>query len=184
MRLALNPGGSTWRLTVNGANPGHILASRSLESEVTALGLRWGDVLLLNSPPAPQSNGVELVEEWLLHSFQSNRVAVNLIHGYSGVDMFSVPAYHWSAPFGAPSDLAKAAFFREGKLLGRGAAGFEEVLRQIHRDRPKQIFFLGSLYNMDTGLPPDPTPYPQDQFDSELRKSGTDFIRVEPLPSL
>jgi hypothetical protein len=98
--------------------------------------------------------------------------------------MFSVPAYHWTAPFENPFDLANASFFREGKILGRGTNGFEEVLRQIARDHPKQVFILGSLYDTDRSFPPNASPYgkQRDQLYSVLKTAGTDFIQLDPLP--
>jgi hypothetical protein len=184
MRLALNPDRSTWRLTVDGGSGGRALSSSNLMSEVTRLRPRWGDVLLLSSPPDPPSNQVKVAEEWLFRCCQSNRVAVNLTRGYIGVDMFSVPAYHWTAPFDNPFDLTNASFFREGKLLGSGINGFEEVLRQIARDHPKQVFILGSMYDMDRSFPPGASPYEKhyDELYSVLKTAGTDFIQLEPLP--
>jgi hypothetical protein len=127
---------------------------------------------------------VEAAERWLFQCCDSKRVAVNLIHGYTGVDMFSVMAYHWTAPFDDPYDLAKAAFLREGKPLGSGTNGFDEVLRQIARDHPKQIFILGSKYDMDRSFGPNASPYEKqrDQLYGVLKTAGTDFIQLDPLP--
>jgi hypothetical protein len=95
-----------------------------------------------------------------------------------------VPAYHWTAPFDNPLDLANASFFREGKPVGSGTNGFDEVLRQIARDHPKQVFILGSLYDTDRSFPPNASPYEKqrDQLYSVLKTAGTDFIQLDPLP--
>ena len=183
MRLALNPDDSTWRLSVDGADHGHTLSSSKLTNEVTRLRPRWGDVLLLSSPPAAGSNQVKAAEGWLFRCCQSNRVAVNLTYGYTGVDMFSMPAYHWTAPFDNPFDLAKASFFCEGKLVGSGTNGFEKVLGQIASDRPKQVFILGSMYDTGRSFPPNASPYEKqrDQLYNVLKAAGTDFIELDPL---
>jgi len=184
VRLALNLDGSTWRLAVDASGQGNALSSSRLTNELTRLRLRWGDALLLDSPPSPQRHPAKEAEKWLFGYCQSNRVAVNLIHGYVGVDMFSVLAYHWTAPYQNPFDLANAAFFREGKLLGRGTNGFAQMLHQITRQRPRQVFILGSLYDMDGSFPPGSSPYEneRDQLYDALRASGTDFIMLDPLP--
>ena len=184
LRIALNPDGSTWRLSVDGANQGHALSSSKLTNDVARLRPRWGDVLLLSSPAAAGSNQVKAAEGWLFRCCQSNRVAVNLTHDYTGVDMFSVPAYHWTAPFDYPFDLAKASFFREGKLVGTGTDGFEKMLRQIASDHPKQVFILGSMYDTGRSFPPNASPYEKqrDQLYSVLKAAGTDFIELDPLP--
>jgi hypothetical protein len=98
--------------------------------------------------------------------------------------MFAVPAYHWTAPFDNPFDLTNASFFCEGKLLGRSTNGFDEILRQIARDRPRQVFILGSRYEADRSFPPNASPYEKqrDQLDNVLKASGTDFIQLDPLP--
>jgi hypothetical protein len=98
--------------------------------------------------------------------------------------MFSVSAYHWTAPFDDPFDLAKASFFREGKLVGSGTNGFEAVLRQIASDRPKQVFILGSMYDTGRSFPPNASPYEKqrDWLYSVLQTAGTDFIELDPLP--
>ncbi len=184
MRLALSCDGSTWRLSVNGAERGYAFSSSKLTNEVARLRPRWGDVLLLSSPAAVESDQVKVAEEWLFRCCQSNRVAVNLTYGYIGVDMFSVSAYHWTASFDYPFDLAKASFFREGKLVGSGTNGFEAVLRQIASDRPKQVFILGSMYDTGRSFPPNASPYEQqrNQLYSVLKAAGTDFIELDPLP--
>lgn len=184
LRAALNPDGSTWRLSVNGAERGHALSSSRLTNEFARLRPRWGDVLLLFSPAVAESDQVEAAERWLFRCCESNRVAVILTYAYTGVDMFSVPAYHWTAPFDYPFNLAKASFYREGKLVGSGTNGFEAVLRQIASDRPKQVFILGSMYDTGRSFPPNASPYEQqrDQLYNVLTTAGTDFIELDSLP--
>jgi hypothetical protein len=98
--------------------------------------------------------------------------------------MFSVLAYHWTASFDNPFDLASASFFREGRPLGSGINGFDEVLRQIARNHPKQVFILGSMYDTDRSFPPNASPYEKqrDKLYSVLKAAGTDFIQLDPLP--
>ena len=184
LRLALSPDGSTWRLTVNGVNRGRVLSSSSLTNEFTRLRPRWGDAILLDCPPSPPPSVGEATYEWLFQCWQSRRVAVNDLHAFAGVDIFSVRAYHWSAPFDNPYDLTSASFFREGKLLGRGTNGFDEVLRQLVRDHPKQVFIVGSKYDVDRTFGPDASPFEKqrDRLDDVLRAAGIDFIEVDPLP--
>jgi hypothetical protein len=98
--------------------------------------------------------------------------------------MFSVRAYHWTAPYDNPFDLTNASFYCEGRLIGRSTNGFEGMLHQIARDHPKHIFILGSLFDTGRSFPPDPTPYEQqrDRLDNVLKAAGTDFIELAPLP--
>lgn len=184
VRLAQNLNSTTWRLSVNGGNHGDALSNSNFTNKLTRLCLHQGDALLVNCPPLSQSSAAKPAQEWLSRYCQSNSVAVYLTHTLVGVDMFSVPAYHWTAPYDNPFDLSKASFFREGNFLGHGPSGFEEMLHQIARDRPKQIFILGSMYDFNSSFPPDPSPYERlsDRLDSTLKEAGTDFIRLEALP--
>lgn len=184
VRLALNPNSTTWRLSVNRGNQGDSLFNFDLTNRLARLCLHQGDTLLVSCPPLGQSSSAKPAEEWVSDYCQSNSVAVYLTHTLAGIDMFSVRAYHWTAPYDNPFDLSRASFFREGKLLGHGTSGFEEMLRQIAHDRPKQIFILGSMYDFNSSFPPGPSPYEglSDRLDSTLKAAGTDFIRMLALP--
>jgi hypothetical protein len=184
VRVALNAGSTEWRLAVNGPKRHAVLSGPVLAQELRNLRLHQGDVILVNCPPAEQPGPVQTTEEWVSGYCQSNSVAVYLTHAFAGVDIFSVRAYHWTAPYDNPFDLPGAFFFCEGKPLGRSTNGFERMLYQIAHDRPKQIFILGSLFDMAGGLPPDPVPYEneRDQLYNVLKAAGTDFIMLDPLP--
>lgn len=184
VRLALNPDNSTWRLGVNGCNEGDALSEPVLTDQLTSLRLHQGDIILVNSPPVGKPNLVRSTEGWISRYCQSNNVAVYLTHVLPEIDMYSVRAYHWSAPYDNPFDLAKASFFCEGKPVGRGRDGFEAMLRQIADERPRQIFILGSMYDFNRSFPPDPNPYEglRDRLGEALKGAGTDFIQLDALP--
>jgi hypothetical protein len=149
------------------------------------LQLRQGDVMVLGLPRAEEPASEKQAIEWLWAACRSDRVAVYLIlEPLAGVDMFSVRAYHWTAPYGDPFDLANASFFCEGQIIGRDNTGFEGMLRRIAHDCPKQVFILGSRFDMGRSFPPDPAPYERQRqrLDDVLRKAGTDFVQLTPMP--
>ena len=185
VRLALNSSSADWRLSVNGTNRSGDLADSTLTKELVRLRLRQGDVMLITLPRARQTGSVKRAEEWLSHYCQSNSVAVYLVlDPFPGVEIFSVRAYHWTAPYDNPFDLARASFFCEGQFLGQGRNGFEEMLGHIERERPRQVFILGSLFDLSRSFPPDSSPYEhqRDRLDNVLKASGTDFIQLDALP--
>lgn len=184
VRLALNPGLSTWRLAVNGHSCSRALSGSDLTNTLTKLELRQGDVLLVDSPPDRGSGYAQSTKGWVSDYCQSHSVAVYLAHALGEIDMFSVCAYHWNAPYRNPFDLTSAGFFCEGRLLGKGEDGFAAMLRQIDRKRPRRIFILGSMYDFNRGFPPDPNPYEgmQDRLASTLKATGTDLISLSALP--
>ena len=141
--------------------------------------------MLLQLPRGQETAPTKRTTERLWGLCRSNSIAAYLIQEpFPGVDMFSVLAYHWTAPYENPFDLANASFFCEGRLIGRGTNGFEGMLHQIARDRPKQVFILGSRFDMGRGFPPDPTPYERqrDRLYKVLRAAGTDFVQLDAMP--
>jgi hypothetical protein len=184
VRLALNPDSSSWRLRVNQGDVENSISGSELTNKLTRLHMHQGDVILVNSPTTGKSGSVRLTEEWISGYCQSNQVAVYLVHTLPEIDMFSVQAYHWSAPHDNPFDLSKASFFYEGKFLENGREGFEAMLQQITTERPQQIFILGSMYDFNRSFPPDPNPYEAslDRLGKVLNAAGTDWIQLETLP--
>jgi hypothetical protein len=185
LRVVLNGNDhSTWKLAVNSVTRGQAVSSTSLTNQISQLHLHWGDVLLLAAAPSPGQRGVAETERWIFRVCQARRVAISLLDKYAGIDVFEVPAYHWTAPFENPFDSAAASFFREGRFLGSGTNGFANMLSQIERTHPKRIFILGSLYDMGRSFPPNSSPFEDERnrLDSVLRNSGTDLVLVEPLP--
>jgi hypothetical protein len=185
VRVALNADSADWRLTVNGANGRSSLSGSTLTQELTHLRLRQGDAMLLRLPQAQESSPAEKTTGWLWGYCRSNNVAVYFMREpFPGLEMFSVQAYHWTAPYDNPFDLTNASFFCEGRLIGRSTNGFEEMLHQIARDHPKQIFILGSFFDTSRSFPPDPAPYDdhRDRLDMVLKAARTDFVELCPMP--
>lgn len=184
VRIAQNANAPTWCLNVNGHGQGDDLSSRTLTNRLAQLLLRQGDCILLDLLPGRESVANRQTEQWVSGYCQANRVAVYLTHAFAGVDMFSVRAYHWTAPYENPLDLTRASFFCEGKLLGRSTIGFGAMLRQIAQDRPRQVFILGSMYDFNRSFPPNPSPFEgvSARLDGTLKAAGTDFVRLDALP--
>ena len=185
VRVTLDRNSAAWWLTVNGASRDHTISGSELVQDLAHLRLRQGDVMLLGLPHAQESSRAEKTTEWLWGLCRSNNIAVYFMREpFPGVDMFSVQAYHWTAPYDNPVNLIKASFFCEGRLIGRSTNGFEEMLHQIARDHPKQIFILGSLFDTSRSFPPDPAPYDdhRDRLDMVLKAARTDFVELCPMP--
>lgn len=189
VRLAFESASSNWRLSVNGTHEASGLSASKLTNELAALRLHQGDVILMRSLVGTDNAAVQGPNEWLSEYCASNSVAV-YIYALDGpaTDMFSVVAFHWTAPYDNPFDLPSACFFCEGRLLGRGTSGFESMLHLIARDRPRKLLILGSLFDtrryMDAGWPWDPSPYSRlrGRLDSVMKAAGTDLVFLSVFP--
>jgi hypothetical protein len=185
VRLVQNTNSADWRLNVNGINQTAALSNSELTNEITHLGLRQGDLILLGSLPNGQTNSGMDIWDWMSCYCNSNSVVVYMYGIYAvvpGADVFTVPVYHWSAPYNRPQNLATAAFFREGKYLGTGMNGFQNMLRSIVSTRPRKILILGSLYNIYSSYGPHVIPYEgkQELLDDVLKKTGTEVVILDP----
>lgn len=185
VRLVQNTNSAGWQLSVNGAFGTTAFSDLELTKEIARLGLHQGDLILLGSLPYGQTNSATNTWDWIRRYSDSNSVAVYMyaVHAaVPGADMFSVPVYHWSAPFDHPRSLPAAAFFREGKFLGTGMNGFRSLMRSIASTRPKRAFILGSLYDINKGYGPYERPYEGQQglLDQVLKQTGTEVVLLDP----
>ena len=123
--------------------------------EIRRLALRHGDIILCQ-------NGLDLkpgealeTATWVYNYSLSNQVALYVLPNEDIEEgIFSVPVYHWVAPFTNPRSLQAAKFFHEGELLGTGYLGYNNMLLQLKQSRLKIVFILGSAYSADSGLGP------------------------------
>src|SRR3954469_25409824 len=76
LRLRLNEGAATWRMSLNGQDLDQGLPSGNLTNQLTELSLRHGDVLILSLPQHKFEPPVQSAKEWLSRYCQSNRVAI------------------------------------------------------------------------------------------------------------
>lgn len=185
VRLMLNENTNTWRMSVN--NTGYISAinSATLTNKLAQLRLQHGDILLLGSLYKGEPDPMAKTWKWIGRYTESNKVAVYLYGVYIkslANELFTVPVYHWTAPFIDPRDMPAASFFCEGKYLGSGTAGFQAMRNAIIRKHPSKVFILGSLYNMSSSVPPEPTPYEGQYMELEkfLKANGTSLITMDP----
>jgi len=89
-----------------------------------------------------------------------------------------VSAYHWTVASDDPRDLHNAVFYREGKRLGRGKRGFDEMVADIQREAPNCVFILGGTYGVDNSYSPSEAPYwaYQAALDHALGAVGTEQL--------
>src|ERR1035437_2230123 len=133
VRVTLDRNSAAWWLTVNGASRDHTISGSELVQDLAHLRLRQGDVMLLGLPHAQESSRAEKTTEWLWGLCRSNNIAVYFMREpFPGVDMFSVQAYHWTAPYDNPFDLTKASFFCEGRMIGRSTNRKSTRLNSSH----------------------------------------------------
>jgi hypothetical protein len=186
IRLMLETNAPKWRLSVDGAGQ-VVVSSTELRSKLTELRLRQGDLIIFGTPPTRKPGPAAATWAWLADYCESNSVAMYPYAADASPaagELFSIPVYHWTAPFEAPSERAEASFFREGRFLGKAQKGFDHMLRDIARTKPKRILLLGSLYDINRSLGPNPIPYEheRDRLDDVLRRSGSDLIEMDILP--
>ena len=187
VRIMLKRSSTDWRVSVNGTNNVSVISKNSLTNVLTRLRLRQGDAILLGTRPSREPSPMLETWDWLARYCASNHVAIYLYgvdNSPAAAHLFSIPVYHWVAPFEFPLNLSMATFFFEGEFLGRGQQGFDRMLNQISRTRLKKVFIIGSLYDINQSLPPNPTPYERqrDQLHSVLKQAGSKIIELDQLP--
>jgi hypothetical protein len=187
VRVMLDTNSVTWRLSVNGTANDPVIAGNDLTNILTRLRLRHGDLILLGSLPNRKSGPMADTWAWFARYCDSNNVAVYLYGVYSSSaagEMFSIPVYHWVAPFDNPMRLESASFFREAEFLGNGSDGFKKMLDEISQNRPKKIFVLGSLYDLNRSFPPLASPYDHQRgrLNDVSAVAGTQLILLDPEP--
>jgi hypothetical protein len=178
-----NPTKSTWQISVNNTNIFSGLEDAAITNEIAKFRLHQGDLMLLGNLPATNSNAS--VWGWIRGYCDSNNVAVYLCGSGTitpSQSILNLTAYHWSAPYARPRDLAHAVFFREGELLGSGKDGFNAMLQSISNTHLKRILILGSLYDIYSGYGPHESPYEelQGSLDAVLKESSTESVTLDP----
>jgi len=181
VRLNLEPHSSRWDYSVNGGTKVWV-SSESLTNMLIHLHLHQGDLVLFGMVPI-RSIGPTNTWNWLASSCISNHVAVYHYIDSGEADIFSIPVYHWSAPFDNPRTLADASFFKEGEFLGRRKAGFENMMNLINLTSPPQIFILGSAYDLNTSYGPGEAPYEDDELllESVAKTNHIEILFPQPL---
>jgi hypothetical protein len=186
VRLMVGTNSTNWRIGIDGEEVA-VVSSRQLTNKLAKLHLRQGDLVLLGTLPNRKSGPLAETWQWIAGYCDSNRVAVYLYGVYApaaATELFRIPVYNWTAPYDYPLGLADASFFREGRFLGKAQGGFDNMLRDIERTKPKKLFILGSLYDINRSLGPTPTPYERqrDRLESVLKSTGTDLIELDVEP--
>lgn len=189
VRVAVEPTLLGWRFNINGKREVAHLSASNFTNEVAALHLHQGDIVLIQSLAGIDSTDVQKANGWLSEYCDSNRVAIYVYPTQElGTNIFSITAFHWSAPYNNPFDLKGSSFFYGARRLGVGHAGFERMLHLIAREHPPEILILGSLFDrqryMDVSWPYDPSPYYfiRMRLNDVLKTSGTDLVSLSVLP--
>jgi len=158
VRLLPNVDQSEWRFSVNAISEGNSVTLYNLTNRLARLHLKHGDVVLFGKLPHFNSRQAEKTGDWLAGYFDSTKVAMFVYTDSATEDIFSVPIYHWVAPFENPRNIKKASFYHEGKFLGVGIGGYQNMVREIQRRRVPRVFVLGSLYDINRGFGPFESP--------------------------
>ena len=184
VRLLPSADRTEWSVSVNGAPKHQVVLSTQLTNQLALLRLQHGDMVIFGKLPWATPNQPDEAGSRLVRYFDSLGVMVYYFTGTRKASVFSVPAYHWVAPFDNPRDLANAAFFREGKFLGTGMDGFKEMLGKIALNHEPNIFILGSLYDINRGFGNHEVPYEnQEQLLRDvLKKCDTELLFPSELP--
>lgn len=184
LRLMPTTDRTEWRLNVNGEVECKVIKSVNLKSSLESLHLQHGDLVLFGKIPWDNSDQSVETGSWLMSYFDSRKVAMFVYPSSRTSDVFSVPTYHWVAPFENPRNLEEASFFFEGRFFGAGMGGYQRMVHEIKRGSRPRIFVLGSLYDINSGLGPNESPYEnlEQLLNDALKKSGTELLRPSELP--
>lgn len=182
VRLMFDKGG--WELCVNGCETGKPISNGSLTNELESLRLKHGDIVLLGC--VTNFNAQEETREWLSRYFDSGNVALYVYSNSDKAEFFSVPIYHWVAPFDNPRNFNQSSYFYEGKFLGVGMNGYKTMVQEIQDSHKPRIFVLGSLYDINKGFGPLESPY--GNYEQLLRdtmsKNNIELLLPSQLPGL
>ena len=159
LKIAHEP--SCWEYSLNGSNR-VVVSSESLTNEIFRLHLHHGDIVLFGMIPL-RSLDPAMDWNWFADYCNSNQVALYHYTDPGTGDIFSIPVYHWVAPFNFPRTLARASFFRESQYLGRKMTGYKNMVKSIGRTCPPRMLILGSAYNLDTNYGPGEEPYEDEE---------------------
>jgi hypothetical protein len=172
-----------WRIRVN-QDKETVVSSDNITTRLEALKLHHGDLIILGS--RPNSEFGSLAETWrsVSRSFHSNNVAIYRYGAYAtnvGASIFSIPVYHWVAPYDDPLSMESSSFYFEGHFLGRSTNGFNSMLVDLHVSHPQKVFILGSLYDTSRSFPPLPCPFERERERLEAVLSGAriDWIELD-----
>ena len=176
-----------YRLSINGG-PQDAISHAELHDRFTALALGYGDLVLCEKAVGLQSNEATDSFRWLLGLCSSNRVSFYVCSSddVKERDIFSIPVYHWVAPYSTPTEMDGAAFFLEGSPLGKGTNGFRNMLSELEHSCPRQVFILGSAIRPTYEGPPDPSPYIslKAELNKVLQKCGTQRLILDEESSM
>jgi hypothetical protein len=178
VRLALSSNVETVELSVNG-KPSERITVPNITNRLYGLRLRHGDVLLLEKPEDPFPMIAKSTMGWLITFCEANQAAlyVNPRLPIKG-SIFSVPIYHWAAPYNDPRSMTNASFYLEGKLLGHRTVGFEKLLTSLEKSRIPMVFILGSRHDPNRGYAPWDVPH-RDRIEAlskALSATGTKMV--------
>jgi hypothetical protein len=182
VRLNLDANAICWQYSVNG-NRITYASNSSLTNQIYRLNLTHGDLILFGMLPTRDAGPVAVTLKWLSQYCNANQVASYYYSASSRDGIFSVPVYHWVAPFENPRTLNHAAFYYEGEFLGYRVDGYQNMLRRIELTHPRKIFLLGSLYDLNSNLGPNEAPYENEGelLKQVVDKSHTQLLLLEPL---
>lgn len=171
-----------WSYSVNG-HARTTLSYTNLTNQLAQLHLAHGDLILLGHPGAQDTSAMSGFIDWMSQSDASNQAALYYYSASSAGDIFSTPVYHWVAPFNNPRALLQSSFYYEGKALGTGMQGYQNLMTLIVNKHSPQVYILGSSYDPDKGFGANETPYENEDalLSSVLKRSTTRVLMPSPI---
>jgi hypothetical protein len=187
IRVLPKKDGGKWGLSINGG-PQRVISSADLKRRIVAIALGYGDLVLCEKDPKFQSSQAGDSFRWLLGLCNSNKVAFYVCSSedVKNSDIFSIPVYHWVAPYSSPTRMDASIFFFEGSPMGQGTIGFRNMLAKLEHSCPTQVFILGSAIPSNYEGPPLPSPYLslQAELDKVLEGCGTQQLLLDDMSSM
>lgn len=189
VRLMPEKNSRDWRMSVNSSVTNSVVADKDLTNVLGRLSLHHGDLILFGGFPRAMESSKKLATwTWLSRTCDSNQVAAYSYGWYpsdaAAKKIFTAPVFHWVAPFNDPRTMNTASFYCDGRFLGDALGGFEKVLDELRRSRPKQAFILGSAYDQAANFEPMARPHEGEKksLDAVQAETGTELIELWTIP--
>lgn len=186
VKLSFSSDSTMVKIGINGKPPEQML-TLVVTNHLMKMRLVYGDVVMLERPQTTAPLATKYMIEWLTKFCEANRVALYVHQSLAVTNgIFSVPLYHWVAPYEKPRSMTNASFYLEGRLLGKGTVGFNSLLKSIERSRDPMVLILGCSHNSDRGHAPwesfdSAHGYLAKALDAALSTSGTKLLAPSDL---
>jgi hypothetical protein len=133
-----------FRIRVDGAAVEE-LPNSSFTNVMTGFRFQYGDIVVweaVRGEHGRETSEPEGISSWWFGYVGTTRAAFYSINSDCIQDFFKTPLYHWTGPDKTPRLLSTAAFYKDGKCIGKGQSGFRTMVEFAEADRKRGTSFL------------------------------------------